>query len=102
MESIWKEVLDLDRVGLDDSFFDLGGNSLLSHELSIRLSAALQKSVSTINIFSHPNIRTLARLLGDVDQNKSKESALQAQSRSAKQRGVYNSGRRASRQRMKL
>lgn len=96
--SIWKEVLDLDKIGLDDSFFDLGGNSLLSHELSIRLSAALLKPVSTLQIFSHPNIRALAKLLDCKTENQDSETVKQARFRGARQRGAYKSGRRAPHQ----
>ncbi|MFC8274225.1 non-ribosomal peptide synthetase, partial [Streptomyces sp. NPDC057271] len=35
--ALWADVLGLDRVGLDDNFFDLGGNSLLLSRVSIRL-----------------------------------------------------------------
>ena len=95
---VWKEVLDLDKIGLDDNFFDLGGNSLLSHELSIRLSAALLKPVSTLQIFSHPNIRALAKLLEGKAEDQDSEIAKQARFRGAKQRGAYKGGKRAPHQ----
>lgn len=97
--SIWKDVLDLDKIGLDDSFFDLGGNSLLSHQLSIRLSAALLKPVSTLQIFSHPNIRALAKLLDSKTENQDSDIAEQARFRGAKQRSAYKGSRRAAYQR---
>lgn len=97
--SVWRDVLDLDKIGLDDSFFDLGGNSLLSHQLSIRLSATLLKPVSTLQIFSHPNIRALAKLLDSTTKDQGKEIAEQARFRAEKQRSAYKGSRRASYQR---
>ena len=47
-------VLDLDRIGMDDNFFDLGGNSLTAVQLSSRLSAALDVAVPVAWFFTDP------------------------------------------------
>jgi amino acid adenylation domain-containing protein len=54
--AIWCEVLGLDRVGIDDSFFDIGGESFKA----IRVVRQLGEQVSVVTLFKNPTIRTLA------------------------------------------
>jgi hypothetical protein len=61
---VWQEVLHLDRVGVHDNFFDLGGHSLLMVRLQSRLGEALQTEFSMIELFRYPTIDSLARYLG--------------------------------------
>jgi acyl carrier protein len=63
IETIWRDVLELDRVGIDDSFFDLGGNSLGVVTLTARLGKALGREVPVVTIFGHPTVRALAAQL---------------------------------------
>ncbi|MFD4351019.1 amino acid adenylation domain-containing protein [Nocardia sp. NPDC058518] len=57
------EVLDLDRVGCDDNFFDLGGNSLSVIRVASILQAALSRDVALPLIFLDPTPADLARRL---------------------------------------
>ncbi|MCP4567363.1 MAG: non-ribosomal peptide synthetase, partial [FCB group bacterium] len=60
---IWQEVLGLERVGLDDNFFDVGGHSLLLAQVRVRLRQVTGREVRLIELFRHPNIRTLVHHL---------------------------------------
>ncbi|GAA2637997.1 hypothetical protein GCM10010399_84080 [Dactylosporangium fulvum] len=51
--AIWEELLLVDRVGLDDNFFDLGGHSLLITQLIARLKAALEIDVPVRTVLDH-------------------------------------------------
>lgn len=62
---IWREVLHLERVGLYDNFFDLGGHSLLMIQVHSRLRGKLQSDLTMIDMFKYPSVSTLARFLGD-------------------------------------
>ena len=57
--TIWCDLLRLDRVGIDDSFFDLGGTSLALTRAHARLQVDLQPFPIAL-LFQHPTIRTLA------------------------------------------
>jgi len=59
VSNVWKDLLTLDRVGLDDNFFDLGGHSLQLVRLRNRLRRATGRDVSIIDMFRHTTIRGL-------------------------------------------
>nr|WP_228823415.1 non-ribosomal peptide synthetase [Nocardia blacklockiae] len=54
------EVLGVPRVGVDDDFFALGGNSLLATQVAARLGAALESRVSVRSLFEAPTVAALA------------------------------------------
>jgi hypothetical protein len=61
--SVWREALGVDRVGLGDNFFDLGGHSLLLVQVHSRLSRLLDCPFSVVELFHFPTLETLARRL---------------------------------------
>ena len=58
--AIWKTVLNLSVVGIDDSFFDVGGHSMLVVEVEVLIEEKLGLTVSTMDLFRFPTIRALA------------------------------------------
>ncbi len=66
--AVWREVLGVETVGVEDNFFDAGGHSLLLVRLHSRLQEALGREISLMNLFSHPNIRSQAEHLGGRPQ----------------------------------
>jgi amino acid adenylation domain-containing protein/non-ribosomal peptide synthase protein (TIGR01720 family) len=63
LAAIWGEVLRLDAVGVEDSFFELGGDSILSLQVVARARrAGLQ--VTPRQMFDHPTIAALAAAAG--------------------------------------
>ena len=56
---VFAELLDVDRVSVTDSFFDLGGNSLSAMRLAARASDALGVTVSVRDVFTAPSVREL-------------------------------------------
>ena len=59
----WQEVLGLEKVGVHDNFFDLGGNSLLLAKLHEKLQAELRKEFPFVEMFHHPTVDALVRHL---------------------------------------
>ncbi|MFD7658583.1 amino acid adenylation domain-containing protein [Actinosynnema sp. NPDC059797] len=57
---VWRQVLSLDAIGRDDSFFDLGGHSLLLADVHRRLTGELGYAVELVELFEHHTVRGLA------------------------------------------
>ncbi|WP_139277931.1 condensation domain-containing protein, partial [Rhodococcus marinonascens] len=57
---VFVEVLGVDRVGLDDDFFALGGNSLIATRVTARLGAALDARVPVRELFEASTVEALA------------------------------------------
>lgn len=62
---IWREVFNLDAVGTNDDFFDLGGDSLNAAVISARLHALMNVEIDLRSFIAHPTLKELA---GVVDR----------------------------------
>ncbi|MER7753810.1 amino acid adenylation domain-containing protein [Kitasatospora sp. NPDC097643] len=62
---VWRTVLGLDRVGADDNFFDLGGNSMLVVRVHAGLREALGVRLAAVDLFRYPTVARLAHFLAD-------------------------------------
>lgn len=60
---IWAEVLDIDEVGIDEDFFDLGGHSLIAVEMMVKLEKETGKHLPIAALFEASTVRKLSRLL---------------------------------------
>ena len=63
---IWCETLKIDRVGLYDNFFDVGGHSLLLVKLHSQLKAAFDSEMTLIELFQHTTVAAQADRLAAV------------------------------------
>jgi amino acid adenylation domain-containing protein len=64
--TVLQEVLKVERVGSDDNFFEIGGNSLLLVQVHSRLQELFGREILLVEIFNHPTVRALAaHLAGD-------------------------------------
>jgi hypothetical protein len=57
---IWKEVLDLQAVGRQDNFFDLGGHSLLLGKVLMQVRSLSKRPLGMVDLFQYPTVQTLA------------------------------------------
>jgi amino acid adenylation domain-containing protein len=63
MAQIWQEVLGLDQVGINDNFFDLGGNSLKMISLNSHVNQQLQKDIPVVSMYRYSTISSLLQYL---------------------------------------
>ncbi|MBD0265850.1 MAG: non-ribosomal peptide synthetase, partial [Tolypothrix sp. Co-bin9] len=63
LAKIWAEVLNIERVGIYDNFFDLGGNSLLTLRLIEQIHKQFERDLPLSSIFLNPTIESLANSL---------------------------------------
>lgn len=68
---IWKESLGVNRIGLDDNFFDIGGNSLLTVQISDKIQKLIGFELSVTDLFRYPTIRELAGYLSNWQKSSS-------------------------------
>ncbi|HSY40361.1 MAG TPA: beta-ketoacyl synthase N-terminal-like domain-containing protein, partial [Polyangia bacterium] len=82
--TIWRRLLRLDRVGANDSFFDLGGSSLVAVELLGEVRKVTGRTLPVVALFRHPTVRGLAieldgggaaLALGDVERRAERQHA---------------------------
>lgn len=63
LANIWAEVLNVERVGIYDNFFDLGGHSLLAVRVVQSIEKRIGRSVRVADIFQAPTVEQLSGLL---------------------------------------
>lgn len=63
LAAIWSEVLKLERVGIHDNFFKLGGHSLVATQIIGRIRAQCGVALSLRTLFERPTIAELAQAL---------------------------------------
>ncbi|MGE0783283.1 amino acid adenylation domain-containing protein, partial [Mycolicibacterium sp.] len=64
---IYAQVLGVERVGADDSFFDLGGDSLSAMRAVAAINTALGTQLAVRTVFYAPSVRSLGQQLGRAD-----------------------------------
>jgi acyl carrier protein len=84
LASIWREVLGVDRVGIDDDFFDLGGHSLLAVKMLARVQESFGLDLYLGTVFEHSTVRELAgtlteHLLGEAGDDELAELLAEAE-----------------------
>ncbi|MEU0032350.1 amino acid adenylation domain-containing protein, partial [Streptomyces sp. NPDC006335] len=63
LAGIWAELLEVDRVGACDDFFQLGGHSLLATQVMSQVRAVFSAEVPLSALFEHPTVRGLAEVI---------------------------------------
>jgi amino acid adenylation domain-containing protein len=61
---IWSHMLGLERVGIDDDFFEVGGESLLAMRIVAKIREKFGAEVSVMAIFEAPTIAALSERIG--------------------------------------
>jgi non-ribosomal peptide synthetase component F len=64
---VWEELFEVERVGVEENFFDLGGHSILLLQAHARLRERIAIDLSVVALLQYPTIRSLARHLSDAE-----------------------------------
>jgi amino acid adenylation domain-containing protein len=75
LAQIWMAVLELEEVGINESFFDIGGHSLMAMQLVSRVRMRLGVDLALSDVYAAPTIQSLAELveeeiLANADSNQ--------------------------------
>jgi acyl carrier protein len=82
LTGLWEEVLGVSKIGMDDNFFDLGGQSLAATILVGLIEQQLKQEISVIDAVRNPTIRKMATLLGITTGNGKNANSLSARTAS--------------------
>jgi acyl carrier protein len=63
---VWEEELDVEAIGASDSFFALGGTSLIAMQVIVRVSRTFDVEVPLATLFTHPRLADLAHVVEDL------------------------------------
>jgi acyl carrier protein len=84
---VWRKALNLERVDLDDNFFDLGGTSITIVRAHAGLEVALQAKIPMTDLFEFTTVRSLARQLNGTESGT--RTLSDAQQQAQRQRAAF-------------
>ncbi|MBK5107090.1 MAG: amino acid adenylation domain-containing protein, partial [Anaerolineales bacterium] len=78
---IWGEVLNIEAIGIHDNFFEIGGDSIATIQVTMRISQAYQIELRPVALFNSPTIAQLAfqvedLLLAEIEMLSDEEAEL--------------------------
>jgi amino acid adenylation domain-containing protein len=98
IESVWSGLLNVEKVGARDNFFDIGGHSLLMARAHVILREKIARDFSIVQMYKNPTIESLAACLaGNGDGGNGKPAALAAAQERGGRRGEMGRMRAAKR-----
>ncbi|PCH92824.1 MAG: non-ribosomal peptide synthetase, partial [Bacteroidetes bacterium] len=96
---IWRDVLNLEKIGVDQNFFDIGGNSLYIIRLNSMLKTTLAIDIPVVALFEHSTIRSFTAYLsaekkmeGAGDEHNYKNRVSKGRDRLKQRRGMVSRG----------
>jgi amino acid adenylation domain-containing protein len=97
LAQVWREELGVERVGVNDNFFDLGGHSLLLMKMHHKLQERLRQELPLMMLFKYPTVSTLAHHLSAGVEVRQAEAP--AHDRAQKQRAALGRQKEFARRR---
>ena len=73
---IWQDVLGVDKIGIHDNFFDLGGHSIKATQAVTRMKEALDVNLPIRAIFENPTIRELEGIIIELQSKEVRLSSI--------------------------
>jgi amino acid adenylation domain-containing protein len=66
LASIWTKLLGINRVGSNDNYFELGGDSLLATQLVSQVRRVFEVELPLVDLFQHPTLAELAAAIEEI------------------------------------
>jgi acyl carrier protein len=63
---LWEDAFGVTDLGLDEDFFDLGGNSLVAVQLAVRIRDQFGVNMPGVAVLEYPTVRTLAQYVDEA------------------------------------
>ena len=86
---VWRQVLGRGSIGVEDNFFDAGGNSISAVRVHALIAEALATEFPITTFFQRPTIRALAAFLSDREKPGSAPNAEDARERARRQQQAF-------------
>lgn len=83
---IWRKYLEIENIGMNENFFDIGGHSLMLSQVFYELKQEIKTKLMIVNLFQYPTIRQLATFIRQEQEEKDEKEITE---RGAKQRNSY-------------
>lgn len=98
LAQIWKDILHVEQLGVDDNFFDFGGHSLQVVQVQNRLRETVGIDVPVLKLFQFPTIRALAKFIEEQNGGAGGDDAFRAriEERTRRRQGAMTIRRRAA------
>ncbi|MFI5344594.1 MAG: amino acid adenylation domain-containing protein, partial [Chlamydiales bacterium] len=77
LQSLWRQVLGIEQIGIQDHFFAIGGHSLQAMELVLKIKRHCKKAITLSEIFLYPTIEDQSRLLENRASIQEIQSSIQ-------------------------
>ena len=81
IHSLWCEVLNRTEIGIEENFFDLGGDSLLLAQLHLRLQEQINCKFPITILFAHTNIKSMTNYFIQRDNENKANQTVQDRAR---------------------
>jgi len=95
LAEVWQEFLQIDKVGVEDNFFDLGGHSLMIVQIHARVAGRFRERIRVVDFFTYPTIAALAQYLERPQDDSGLEmAALERADRQLQAFAAVKGGRR--------
>jgi len=76
LANLWQDFLGVDKVGIHDDFFELGGDSLLATQLIAKMNKAFQTQLSSASLLESSTIAKLVKLIEEIGLSSMQPSSL--------------------------
>lgn len=68
--AVWAQVLDLGSVGVDDNFFEIGGDSLAATQIAAAVRQRLGAEIDAVSVFESPSVAELAARVDEATDER--------------------------------